>query len=565
MKNSIRSIYALSFAALLGTAHAVDLGTYKGCAATDAEFKSTTLFSGADVLKMAFASQDDGSVDVYFIQKSGGVKRYNATTKAVDNIGSIPVDASGEYGLVGVAADPDFKKSGALFFVYTSPNGANAMMYRVSRIKLDAARTKLDLTSEKILVTFPAQHEAWHSAGAMAFDAYGDLYAAIGDNEKVDEGPGNTADLRGGIMRIHPDDSPAGYSIPKGNFGEVYADYFKTQGKADLAAVYADTNKVKPQIYVKGTRNAYTVTLDPVRRWLSWGDVGPDQQKISEEYNLVRGPQYTGWPYFAGQEDMVGVNPYHYPVPSGSTRLVPVNKMAEAGTVNGAKVLPPIFEPIFARQEACAMTGPIFRYDGRIKSAGNFPPQFNRKWLISGCDGFGFHLMTLDDAGTKVTANVVILGQVHANTLVDLQQGPDGSLYYVSWPAGVFKVDYTGACKDATLLPEATGCADPTASNYDPALPKAFHDQRLCGGISSVRNRALAPEEFRITANSLSIGLAGPHTVEVSDLRGRILLTLHGEGAMSYPLPADLKSGIYQVRIHSSAGIHTRLLNRTVL
>jgi hypothetical protein len=93
-------------------------------------------------------------------------------------------------------------------------------------------------------------------------------------------------------------------------------------------------------------------------------------------------------------------------------------------------------------------------------------------------------------------------------------------------------------------------------------LPKAFNDPRLCGTISAVRNRELAPGEFRVTANSLSIGLAGPHTVEVADLQGRILLTLHGEGAMSYPLPADLKSGIYQVRIRSSAGNHSRLLNR---
>jgi glucose/arabinose dehydrogenase len=565
MRLSEYFIVGLSLTGLLGAAHAVDLGTYKGCAANDGEFKSSSIYNGNEVLKMTFVQQDDGSVDVYFIQKSGGVKRYNAKTRAVDNLGSIPVDASGEYGLVGVAADPGFKTSGALFFVYTAPDGASAMQYRVSRIALDAARAKLDLASEKILVRFPAQHEAWHSAGAMAFDAYGDLYAAIGDNEKVDEGPGNTADLRGGIMRIHPDNSPAGYSIPKGNFGEYFSDLYKNQGKPDVAAQFLDTNKVKPQIYVKGTRNAYTVTLDPVRRWLTWGDVGPDQQKISEEYNLVHHPEYTGWPYFAGQEDMAGVNPYHYAVPAGSTRAAPVNNMAKAGTVKGLATLPAIREPIFARQEACAMTGPIFRYDGRIKNAGNFPPQMNRKWLISGCDdGFGFHLMGLDSAGEKTTSNTVIFGNVHVNTLVDLQQGPDGSVYMVSWTTGITRLDYSGACKDAALVPEATGCADPSATNYDPAVPKAFHDPRLCAGTSALRAPLSASDAFRVSGAWISVGVAGAHTLEFIDVRGHVAATLHGDGAMSHPIPADLPAGLYQVRMRSASGVGSRLLNHSV-
>jgi hypothetical protein len=185
--------------------------------------------------------------------------------------------------------------------------------------------------------------------------------------------------------------------------------------------------------------------------------------------------------------------------------------------------------------------------------------------LISGCDGWGFHLMTIDDAGEKVTTNTTIFGNIHPNTLVDLQQGPDGSVYYVSWSTGVYKLDYTGTCKDPALIPEATGCADPAASNYDPAVPKAFNDPRLCAGITAVRNRVLAPEEFRNTGNSLSIGLAGPHSIEVLDLQGRAVLSFQGEGAKSYAIPASLKTGVYQVRLHSSLGIHTRLLNRADL
>jgi glucose/arabinose dehydrogenase len=537
---------------LAGPALAVDLGAYKGCAATDGEFKSTTLYSGSNTLKMAMVQQDDG-VDVYFIQKNGAVKRWNAKGATVTDVGNITVDASGEYGLVGVAADPEFRKNSALYFIYTASESGK-FMYHISRIKLDAAGAKLDMASEKILIRFPAEREPWHSAGAMNFDAYGDLYIAVGDNEKIDEGPGNTADLRGGILRIHPDDSPRGYSIPKGNFGERFASAFQAQGKADLAAVYGDTAKVKPEIYVKGTRNAYTVTLDPVRRWLTWGDVGPDQGRISEEYNLVHQSEYTGWPYFAGEENMAGINPYHYNVPAGSTRLVPVNKAAEAGTVSGAKVLPALREPILARQQGCAMTGPIFRYDGRIKTAGNFPPQLNRKWLVSGCDSYGFHLLTLDEAGEKITGNVTIFASIRPSTLVDLQQGPDGALYYVSNNTGVYRVDYTGACKDPALVPEATGCADAASSNYDPSVPKAFNDPRKCATGIAARSRTLAPAEFQIAHGALSIGVSGSHRVEFTALDGRVVLTLEGEGARSYALPQSLPPGVYQVRAVTAAG-----------
>ncbi len=117
---------------------------------------------------------------------------------------------------------------------------------------------------------------------------------------------GNAADLRGSILRIHPDESTRGYSIPAGNFGERFAAYFRSKGDSDLASAYADPARVRPEIYVKGTQNPYSLFVDPVRRWLAWGDVGPDQGKQSEEYNLTREAAFAGWPYYAGEEDMAG-------------------------------------------------------------------------------------------------------------------------------------------------------------------------------------------------------------------------------------------------------------------
>src|SRR6266849_695557 len=279
---------------LVASAGAVDLGTYNGCDATDAQFATTQIYKGAftgiggsnsqaSVLKLSFDANAGNFSDVYFIIKTGAINRYNGIGKTVDNLGSVAADNFGEQGLIGIALDPNFKTNRYIYLNYAFVEAGNTYSYRISRFTLGAGTTG-KIGSEKILLKIPRQEVSWHTAGDLGF--------AIGDNQNTEVTAGNTAYLRGGILRIHPDSSAKGYSIPKGNFGEVFSAYFSGKGNATLAAQYADTAKVKPEIYVKGTRNAYTLSLDPVRRWMTWAEVGPDQGKVSEEYNMVRAPVY---------------------------------------------------------------------------------------------------------------------------------------------------------------------------------------------------------------------------------------------------------------------------------
>jgi cytochrome c len=553
---------------------AVDLGTHKGCAADDAEFKLTQLYtgptipdvdSGNGVLKLALVARKDAPPDVYFIQKQGAVKRYNGGTATVDSLGVIPVDFKAEYGLVGIAVRGDFPKEPAIYFTYSFIEADKSTTFRISRIRLAADLKSLDLASEKILLKFARKIVSFHSAGAMSFDEYGDLWVAVGDNQLTEPGPGNTADLRGGILRIHPDASAKGYSIPAGNFGQHFSAYFKSQGDDDLAAQYADTAKVKPEIYVKGTRNAYTMTVDPVRRWLTWGDVGPDQGKISEETNLVRKPAFAGWPYFAGEEDMGGIRAYAETLPAGALRSGAINN----APIAGVKQLPPNQEPIFARVQGCAATGPILRYDGSLKGANQFPPQMNRKWLMGGCDSFGFHLMTLDSLGGKILSDVKIFANIKPFRMLDLQQGPDGALYYGQWgspstKSGVFRIDYTGACKDPALAAEKSGCATPGFATYDPALPKAYHNPALCTGAIGVRAPMRDAAWLKVDGRSISVDAEGAHTLEILDIRGRVVFATEGAGPMSYGSPTLPAPALYQVRMRTTLGTAVRGLSRMV-
>jgi glucose/arabinose dehydrogenase len=553
-----------------GPAAALDLGAYKGCAATDADFKQTQIWKGPVVansltgngaLKVAFVSQPDASVDVYFIQKRGGVKRYNGKSGTVDSLGTIPVDNSrNEQGLVGLAVRKDFLKKPDLYVMYSSTEAGGTYSFRVARFSMNGGLSAVDLASENILIKIPRASEDWHTGGSMVFDDYGDLWGAVGDNKQTEKGPGNTADLRGGIYRIHPDDSPKGYSIPAGNFGPKMSAWFTTQGNAALAAQYLDTAKVKPEIYVKGTRNAYTITVDPVKRWLAWGDVGPDQGKVSEEHNLVKEPVFAGWPYFAGAEDMSleGGNFYGPKIPAGSTRAAPLNQDPAA---LGVKQLPPVREPIFVRKTGCAMTGPILRYDGRIKAAGQFPPQLDGKWLNAGCDPWGMHLMTLDAGAEAVVGTPpAVFPSVSSGTLVDMKQGPDGALYYVLWGTGIYRLAYTGACKDESLVPPKNGCATAGAPGYDPTVPKEYHDPAQCGPGTAIAPQGAEARWLRLERNMLSVDAPGELDVRILDVNGRVVAELRGTGPMRFDLTFLPKGAVHEVRVRSASGTAVRRL-----
>ncbi|MDB5050968.1 MAG: secreted glycosyl hydrolase [Fibrobacteres bacterium] len=575
---------------LASSGWSVDLGTYKGCAATDNDFAMTKIFqgpvpsSGGDnsansVLKVSFDAQPNNVVDVYFIQKWGAISRYNGAAKTVDVLGTLNANHKGEQGLIGIALDPNFKTNRYIYVNYSFVEAGNTYAFRISRFTLGAgAAGKIDMASEKILIKIPCQNNDWHTAGAMLFDAYGDLFCNIGDNQQSEGTAGNTADLRGGIIRIHPDDSPKGYSIPKGNFGEVMAASFKTAGNTTVAAQYADTSMVKAEIFVKGTRNAYTLGMDPVRRWIAWGEVGPDQGKVSEEYNMVKAPVFGGWPYFAGAENMGAGSPSGGPAGGPYGTAVPLMPNPNAimnnfAGIKGVKTLPPNHNPIFVKNQSCAMGGPIFVYDGANTSSTQFPPQFNHKWILSDCNGsgYGYRLLSFDAAGDTVVGGDALKIFAGANApktvgLVDMKQGPDGSLYIVDWGGGaIYRMDYTGTCKDATLLKDKTGCADATAKNYDASIPAAYNDPRLCQfGTSLVPGRIFTENPILVSGRTVTVSLQGGYELRVLDVSGRVAYSMSGEGNKTYALPGLKQSGVYHVEVKGSEGVFTsRLLNVT--
>ena len=262
---------------------------------------------------MEMAVTPDGGV--LWAERAGVVKMWKPDSKSTVVIGKVKVFDGLEDGLLGITVDPNFAKNSWVYLNHSTPEttkdekGHKAGIIRVSRFTLKG--DQLDMDSEKKILDIPTQRdECCHVGGSLGFDAAGNLYVAIGDNTNpfdsdgfspTDERPGRSAwdaqkssanmnDLRGGISRIHPE--PDGtYTIPKGNLFPP------------------GTPGTRPEVYVKGTRNGYRLSVDQRTGILYWGDVGPDaggfdQKRGPGGFDAVmqaKQPGFFGWPYSRGE------------------------------------------------------------------------------------------------------------------------------------------------------------------------------------------------------------------------------------------------------------------------
>lgn len=536
---------------------------YPGCAAiTDKDFTATTVVSrtnSADIfepLKMDFQMDADGNVDIFFIERKGAIKFYDGKTKAVRVLGTIAsLEIGGEDGLTGLALDPDFKNKKRIFLYY-----ATKPTFRVSRFNLDPVTLALQPATEKVVLEWPSSRGRWHTSGAMKFDAYGDLWISAGDNETMMQGPANPSSIRGSILRIHPKEDGT-YSIPQGNLWETAAAYFDGKANATVAAKYRDSTKARREVFVKGVRNPYTLTVDPVRRWGIWGDCGPDQESGSspdsaiwtEEHNIATTAGFYGWPFWTSIQHVQKVKPYSSEPTENAAwgdwsalkPDAPVNPFAGMAIPE----LVPAQIGTHSYAHSCAMTGPIYRYDGTLKNTAKLPPSFNRMWLVTDFNRGTIKAVKINDAAKVVAADVEIFKGVspNFNKPLDFQQGPDGALYYLNYSCGtwytadactgIYRIDYKGACQDPSLKLEM-----PTALDRNPVA------------------RASQGPRVAIASGRIAVGVAGGFTFALHDMNGKVVRSFSSEGAHEYraaDLLAGSKPGVYFVRLESAEGLFT--------
>jgi cytochrome c len=425
----------------------------------DWRFKRTVLDSDLnEPLKLAFSPEGK----LYYVERRGNLQRYDferGTSLTVHTFSD--VNSFYEYGLLSLAFDPDFKNNHWIYLYRTIAKGA-AGEHVLARFKLRG--DELDEKSEQVLLSMPAdarpEHEASHTGGDMKFDSDGNLWLSTGDDTRagdasyIDDRPGNiqldagrsagnTQDLRGKILRIkpRPDANASGlyYDIPQGN-------------------LFASASDGRPEIYVMGVRNPYTISVDSRRHRLYWGDVGPDARAPDargpvgyDEINIADKPGNYGWPYVIADNQ-----PYAYYDYDQQKALdkADVNAPQNRSRNNtGLKVLPPAqpawiaypyaesdkwFELLSGGRNA--LVAPIY-YSDQVDSNSQikFPAYFDGKLIISDFIRRWLMVVNTDAQGRPETIVPIIDAPLSAP--LDLAFGPDGALYIVEYGSNWFSAN----------------------------------------------------------------------------------------------------------------------------
>jgi len=439
---------------------------------------------------MQFQILADGKV--LYAERKGKLKLYDPVKKKMDVIAEFAVSREyvsksgqreeGEDGLQGVILHPDYVKNHWIYVFYSAKN---ASVNRLSRFTWTGGKLNM-ATEKKMLDVIVQREECCHVGGGMVFDKDKNLLLSTGDNTfsrssdgftPIDERPGeaprdaqkssgNTNDLRGKILRIHPEPDGS-YTIPEGNLFPK------------------GTPKTRPEIYTMGNRNPWRLTVDSKTNWLYWGEVGPDGSNASDlrgprsydEFNLAKQAGNYGWPYFNGKE---GYRYYNFATKESGAWYDPQRPVNNSPNNTGLNVLPPVIHPLIWYPYAAssefpemgsggrsAVGGPIFHQDDFQGANHVFPAYYEGKWLITDWVRGWILAVTLDKDGNYVSMER-FLPNLTLKGPIDMKFGPDGSLYVLEYGNGYFrdnpeaeliKIEYNGGNRKPSVLVSANKTA----------------------------------------------------------------------------------------------------------
>ncbi|GAB3874235.1 PQQ-dependent sugar dehydrogenase [Terrabacter terrigena] len=477
--------------------------------------------------------------------RNGDVRLVDPDTGVTKVVNTLPVYNNSEDGLQTVTLDPDFATNKWVYLYYaprtmtapypastptgsapnTLPAGADASYWdqwkgynQLSRFRWDDASGKLDLASEQVIIKVETQRgQCCHVAGDVDFDANGNLYLSTGDNTPASapgangfapnnnapgfnpgfdsrRGAGNTNDLRGKILRIHPE-ADGSYTIPAGN---LFA---------------PGTAKTRPEIFAMGVRNPFRMDVDAATNSVTWGDYGPDAGApdpqrgpmgyVEWQTTAIDRPINGGWPYCTA--DAKNYNEWNFETATPGPFFDCAAGARNNSTWNtGLAVLPPAtpatlyygdnnthqpwpeltdFSPAGGQGP---MGGPVYHYDAANPSTTKFPAYWDKKAFFA--EFSQDYLAVFDvqwpngpvDHITNFLPNTALEtnGQPITDSPIDIEFGPDGSLYVLDYgdgffranpDAGLYRIDYSPGNK----APQAKISASPVSSSNAP-LTVAF-------------------------------------------------------------------------------------------
>ncbi len=289
-------------------------------------------------------------------------------------IAGVPgVDARQGGALLDVEIDPDFARTGLIYWSYAEPRGDGSGT-TVARARLVTSGPTHVEGVEYIFRMLPTVDSVRSFGSRMAFGKDGTLFIGLGDRDFDQWRPlvqRPDTDI-GKVVRINRDGS-----IPKDN-------------------PYLGQAGVRPEIWAIGFRNVLGLAVDPATGELWTNENGPFG---GDELNHVRGGRNYGWPVISYGLEYSG-------------------KPIEGGLTQKAGMEQPVYywDPVIAPSGMAFYTGSLFpTWKGSL-----FVGSLRQK-----------HLVRLELQGGKVVGEERLITDENER-IRDVRQGPDGALYVLT-------------------------------------------------------------------------------------------------------------------------------------
>lgn len=409
--------------------------------------------------------------DALIAERPGTFKLVDFKTGEIRDAGQIEVGYHGyfEWGLIGLGVPPDFAQTSWIYVGYNARKEDGSYWQRLARFKWQDHQ--INAASEQVLLEYPIEETCCHTGGDIAFGKDGEVYFSTGDNTNPHEqngyapidmredrahfdalrGAGNTQDLRGKILRIIPQEDGT-YKIPTGN-------------------LFSDSNEGRPEIYVMGVRNPFTVRYDGDTGTLFFGDVGPDASLNSEtqgsrgydEINRVTEAGNFGWPLMIGNNQPYFE--YDFETEKSGRLFNPLAPMNNSPRNTGLKQLPPAQPAWIWYPYAVSETFPEMGSGGRTPliadlyrsknypaSNHRYPEYYDGKLFVLDFMRNWVKVVSFDDFG-RIQKIEPFAPQINYTLPIAARFAPDGSLYVLEYgtawftgnpDSGLSRIEYVG-------------------------------------------------------------------------------------------------------------------------
>ena len=433
----------------------------------------------------------DGSV--LHTDRNGDVWLHDADTGLKTLAAKIDVYSHDEEGLQSIALDPNFEENGWIYLYYSPPlntpvdnpatptvNEGDAPEFgtpaqfaafkgyiQLSRFQWTG--DSIDLDSEQQILRVPVDRGiCCHVGGDIVFDENGNLLLSTGDDtnpfqsdgsapidERANRNPAfdaqrsaaNTNDLRGKILRIHVN--------ADGSYTSVAGNLF-----------YGDNSPLTlDEIYVMGLRNPFRIEYNQETGELYIADYSPDANTPDPlrgpagqgKWSIVTEPANFGWPYCATAE--LPYVDYNFATGVSGAPFNCDNPVNQSPNNTGLTQLPPVTQPDvwytytlsaeFPELETGGigpMAGPAYQFDAKVakgKKSTAWPEYYDGVPLFY--EWTRDYIKAFFTEGGDVTRIEDVLASFDLQNPIDIEFGPNGSLYVLNYGNGFFGSNQPGA------------------------------------------------------------------------------------------------------------------------